>query len=37
MRKAGLASLGFFYCDFREDEKPARAPVVPPSPTLLSI
>ncbi|KAF8468611.1 hypothetical protein DFH94DRAFT_847987 [Russula ochroleuca] len=21
MRKAGLASLGFFYCDFREDEK----------------
>jgi hypothetical protein len=21
MRKSGLASLGFFYCDFREDEK----------------
>jgi hypothetical protein len=21
MRKAGLASLGFFYCDFREDQK----------------
>ena len=21
MRKAGLASLGFFYCDFREDRK----------------
>ena len=21
MRKAGLASLGFFYCDFREEEK----------------
>jgi hypothetical protein len=21
MRKAGLASLGFFYCDFREDDK----------------
>jgi hypothetical protein len=21
MRKAGLASLAFFYCDFREDQK----------------
>jgi len=37
MRKAGLASLTFFYCDFRSKEGPAWPSLIPPGPTLSPI